>query len=305
MIALIQGGHESEAEISRMTSKSFQEALKKLNKDFRVLEYGPTLSEELRVLEPSSCLLALHGKYGEDGVVQGLLEHLRIPYSGSGIFASSLSFDKVRSLKFAKSLGLPVLPHVALHSNKQKLLEEEKNKIASWESGFVVKPASSGSSRGVSLCDKMDDLEEAIKEARRWSNKILVEKRLKGREITLSLFKGRAFSPIEIRPKAGFYDMKNKYTKGATDYLCPAPIHKELEEKCKGVALKIYKEFGLRTYGRVDFLISQDESEHYFMEVNTLPGCTATSLLPKALAKEGIAFEELIKELVDSSSLES
>ena len=296
MIAVVQGGHPSEAEISRITSKAFQESLENLGHSFKVLEYDESLIENLKKLKPKCCLLALHGTYGEDGVIQGLLEHLKIPYTGSGVMASSLSFNKETSLLFAKSLGVPVLPNFVLKT--KSLSSEIEKEVQSWKEGFVVKPVASGSSRGVGLFNPGDSIKEGLEEALRWSKKALIEKRLQGRELTLGIFKEKTYEPIEIKPKQGFYDIKNKYTKDATNYLIPAPINSGLKKELQKKSLKIFNSFGLSTYARVDFLVSHDESEYYFMEVNTLPGATPTSLLPMALKYAGVSFDEMVNELI-------
>ena len=305
MIAVLQGGHPSEAEISRITSKAFQESLGRLGHSFEILEYDENLIENLKKLKPKCCLLALHGTHGEDGVVQGLLEHLNIPYTGSDVMSSSLSFNKEVSLLFAKSLNVSVLPNFVLDavdvSKGVEHVEHVEQQVQSWEDGFVIKPVASGSSRGVGLFNSGDSLKPGLKEALKWSKKALVEKRVQGRELTVGIFKGKAYEPIEIKPKQGFYDIKNKYTKGATEYLIPAPIKPELKKNLQKEALKVFKSFGLSTYGRVDFLVSNDESEHYFMEVNTLPGATPTSLLPMALKYAGVSFDELVLALVESA----
>jgi D-alanine-D-alanine ligase len=300
MIAVIQGGHESEAEISRMTSKAFQQALDGMGHEYKVFEYGENLRAELGALKPELCLNAMHGKFGEDGVVQKLLEDIGIPYSGSGVEASELSFDKTRSIAKAREQGVPTLPSFSC-TIAHPLNSENLEVIASWVDGYVVKPAQSGSSRGVSLCSDISEMGEALVESYKWDKVALIEKKLIGRELTVSVLENRAFDVIEIRPKTGFYDMKNKYTKGATDYLVPAPISESAKKKLQDGALKIFKSFGLKTYGRVDFLMTNDEESFYFMEVNTLPGCTPTSLFPKALAAGGLPFENLIKTLIESA----
>jgi len=300
VIAVVQGGHESEAEISRMTSKAFQAALDGLGYEYKVFEYDENLEANLKSLQPKVCLNAMHGKFGEDGVVQKLLESLGIAYTGSGVEASKLSFDKKKSIARAKEEGVPTLPSVTC-TVESPLNDDELTLISSWEDGYVVKPAQSGSSRGVTLCSDIIELEEALRESFKWDEVALVEKRLIGRELTVSVFENQAFEVIEIRPKTGFYDMKNKYTKGATDYLVPAPIKEATKKKLQNYALKIFKSFGLKTYGRIDFLMTDDEKALYFMEVNTLPGCTPTSLFPKALAAGGVPFENLIKALIEST----
>lgn len=304
MIAVVQGGHESEAEVSRMTSRAFQEALDELGYKYKVIEYDEGFRHSIETLKPDACLLALHGKFAEDGVVQDLLEKMSVPYTGSGVQASKLSFSKKRSLEEAGKIGIPVLPHFSLKMG-QELEQKQVEEVIGWTDGFVVKPSESGSSRGVSLCEDIDELPEALKESFKWDDWALIEKRLKGRELTVSVFEGEAFELIEIRPKTGFYDMKNKYTKGATDYLIPAPVSAETRSACQKYSLEIYKKFNLRTYGRLDFLTTNDESECYFMEVNTLPGCTQTSLLPKALAEKGIKFTHLIDTLIKTAMLEN
>lgn len=297
MIAVVQGGHESEAEISRVTSKAFQDALKELGKEFVVVEFDDNFINKIKEIAPSVCLCALHGTHGEDGVFQSICEFLNIPYTGSGVLASALCFDKQMASSFAKSNGVPVVEQYVV--KKGDNLNTCSNLVEKWEKGFVVKPARSGSSRGVSLCETVEDLAPGVDEALKWDSKVLVERRVRGKEVTVSLLEGKAFEIIEIRPKEGFYDMKNKYTKGATDYLLPAPLSPEMTVKVKRHAEKIYETFGLKTYARVDFLV--EDEKYFFMEVNTLPGCTPTSLFPMAAAKAGISFSKIIETLLEKA----
>jgi D-alanine-D-alanine ligase len=306
MIAVLQGGHLSEAEVSRITSKAFQESLERLGFMYKAVEYDEDLIQKLKELKPQCCLLALHGTGAEDGVVQGLLKYLKIPYTGSGLLASSLSFNKEQSLFFAKNLGVPVLPNLScerVEGVSEGRLKKIQDEVSTWANGFVIKPVSSGSSRGVGLFNQGESIEPGLKEAFKWGDKALIEKRVIGRELTVGIFKGKAYEPIEIRPKSGFYDIKNKYTKGATEYFIPADISEDLKDNLKKDALKIYNSFGLKTYGRVDYLVENDESEYFFMEVNTLPGGTPTSLLPMSLKHSGVSFDEMISALIEEALL--
>lgn len=300
MIAVVQGGHDSEAEISRVTSKAFQEALEKLGKEFQVLEFDKSFVPELEKLKPELCINALHGTLGEDGVFQGICEFLSVPYTGSGVFSSALSFDKSKSNLWAQKIGVSVLPFFILKRG-ERLSAAQVKEVNDWKEGFVVKPVASGSSRGVTLCDHLNELEDSLDEALKWDSRAMVEKRVQGIEVTASVLRGQSLDLIEIKPKKGFYDLKNKYTDGATEYILPAKISDKLTEKIKSSAEEVFEVFDLKTYGRVDFLVDEEKQQEYFLEVNTLPGFTPTSLFPKAAAARGIAFSELVEFLIQDA----
>ncbi len=297
-ICLIQGGMSAEAEVSRSTGASFANALETLGFDFEILEASSDLPYQLYLKKPDLVFNALHGKYGEDGTVQGICEYLKIPYTGSGILASALCMDKIRSKRVARDCGIPTADFQVLHIDQGMSVADIKMDLP-----LVVKPSREGSSNGVSLCHSFAELEAGVKLAQKYDYKLLIEKKIEGKELTVPILSGRTLTPIEIRPKHGFYDYLNKYTKGNTEYLLPPEVSAEVIRDIQNYALRIFQEFEMRSYARIDFLLNQ-ENKAFFMEANTLPGCTETSLLPKAAKHDGIAFEQLVLQLIDSAALD-
>ena len=297
-IALLQGGLGQEAEVSRATGKAFEKALIELSYDYVVIDADEHLTEKLIREKPDCALIALHGKYAEDGTVQGICEYLKIPYTGSGILASALAMDKLRAKEVLSFYNIPT-PKFDVYRRELVSVDDFESQV---NAPCVVKPVREGSSVGISIVTDQKDLKEAIRNAAKFDRHVLIEEMMKGPECTVSVVGGKAFTPIEIRPKQGFYDYKNKYTKGATDYILPPEIAEEKITELQELAVKVFKILDLHHYARIDFMFNGDQA--YFIEANTLPGCTETSLLPNAAAFDGVAFTELIDGMIKNARLD-
>ncbi len=299
MIAVIQGGSGSEAEISRSTSKAFQEALKAMNKDFIVFEADNLLIENLKSRAFECALIALHGRYGEDGIVQGICEYLKLPYSGSGVLASALSFHKEKSKQIFRDLDIPTPEGFLIFKNSNQRIDDYKrpNRFP-----VLIKPNQDGSSVGIFICKDEDEYLKNLEVALLTFSEVLVEQFVEGHDVTIGLLNGEALEPILIKPKDGFYNYENKYTAGKTDYLIPAPLKEQTIKNLKMYSEKIYDRFELSAYARVDFMLDIDE-KIFTLEVNTLPGMTPTSLLPKAAAHSGYTFKDIVQLLINTSKV--
>ncbi len=238
--------------------------------------------------------LTTHGKWGEDGVLQSLLELRGIPYTGSRILASALAMDKAMAKVFFERENI-VTPEWKILVNKNLRDSDE----ISWERKFpcVVKPNDGGSTIGMSIVTSEKELFPAIVLAEQYSEKILIEEYIDGKELTVPILGETALPIIEIKPKGGFYDYQRKYTKGETEYICPAELPEEVSEKIREAGLRAYLALGCAGYARTDFRLHPD-GKFYCLEVNTLPGMTATSLVPKAAKAVGIEFPELCETIV-------
>jgi len=234
----------------------------------------------------------LHGTYGEDGQVQQQLEAYSVPYTGSGPQASRLAFDKVLAKQRFLAAGVPTARFVVLELP-----------TAPWPNGWappvVLKPVCQGSSVGLQFVRDPDDFPEALSEAFRFDRRVLLEEFIEGREMTVAILDGQALPIIEVRPKrGGAYDYHNKYTAGATEYLCPAPVSPKMSARIQATALAAFGAIEGQDYGRVD-LIVRPKDGLTVLEVNTLPGMTKTSLFPKAARVAGIVYPELCERMVD------
>ncbi|MCB0407824.1 MAG: D-alanine--D-alanine ligase [Bdellovibrionales bacterium] len=299
-VALIMGGLSAERDVSLVTGAAFEKALKELNYEFQVIDAKEDLPKILaeKKSQIDVALLALHGKLAEDGVVQGICEYLKIPYSGSGVLGSSLGFDKY----FTKQiLSFNKIPNARFELVHKKSVDW--NQVTPpFDFPLVVKPSREGSSVGVSICKNTDEFVEGLKLAAQYDSEILVEEYLEGPELTVPILVDRALTPIEIRPKKGYYDYANKYTSGNTEYIIPPELSAGQIAKLKDIALKAHRACRARVYSRIDFRMHKGEP--YVMEINTLPGCTPTSLVPKAAAYEGISFTDFIQTLINHAGLD-
>ena len=243
--------------------------------------------------------LALHGKWGEDGIIQSLLELRGIRYTGSGVFSSTISMDKAFSKIIFQENNVNSAESFTI--TDQFIPDEVINKISE-EFGFpcVVKPNDQGSTVGLTIVKKEDEVQSAIKSALQFSDIALVEKYIAGREMTVAILEDEALPVLEIIPKSGFYDYKSKYTSGMSEYKVPADIPKDVFNNLQEQALIAFRSLRCKVYGRVDFRLSEDNIP-YCLEVNTLPGMTATSLVPKMANAVGISFNELIDRIIRNS----
>lgn len=293
------GGMSREREISLRTGAAISKALQKLGYPFVTIDVGWDIDQKLRTVNPDIAFIALHGRYGEDGCIQGLLEILKIPYTGSGPLASAAAMDKALTKTLLLPTGLTM-------PSDQIFLEGEDLK------GFlkktpalplIVKPNREGSTIGMTIVRQKEALEPAVREALQYDSTILIEKFIEGTEVTVGVLNGRALPPLEIIPKGGFYDYQSKYTKGMTEYIVPARISPELTKKLKEDSEMVWRAMNLAGVARSDFIISRQDGKPYFLEVNTIPGMTETSLVPKMAAAAGISFEQLTEEILKGASL--
>ncbi len=282
-IVVLMGGRSYEREISLKTGKAVSKTLKEMGHEVVELDLTEDLPCRLLEIKPDKVFIALHGPYGEDGRVQGLLDILGIPYTGSGVLGSALAMDKDITKRLLRSDGIPTPDWVCVRKGES---------IPSWNIfPAVVKPADQGSSVGLKVVKDHADLGRSVKELFQMTEKVLIESYVKGRDMTVGVLKGRALPVIEVRPKKGIYDYESKYTKGATEYvfLEDESLSKELQE----IALRVHRLLDLRDMSRVDFRVDE-EGRPYVLEVNTIPGMTELSLLPMACRKAGIDFKEML-----------
>ena len=290
-LALISGGVSSEREISIKTAKSVEESLfslssiKLFNFDFKG-EYGPLL-DFIIFNDIDLVFLALHGGEGEDGTIQLFLEKNNINYTGSDSIASKIAIDKNSTKKICLNNYLPT-PEWDFFDFENKESINFEYLIKKYNSSCVIKPSNEGSSVGMSIIDKKVNrkhLKDAIDKCRKVSNKIIIEKYIKGRELTVSVIDGIALPVVEIIPNGKFYDYNSKYTKGQSEYEIPAKLDLALDSKLEEYAESLYELVGCRHYARIDFILDKN-NDIYILEINTLPGLTDTSLFPKAYNEE-------------------
>ena len=242
--------------------------------------------------------LALHGGAGEDGTIQSLLELMGVRYTGSGPLGSAIAMDKDVSKRLLRDAQVPTLPWRIARAPDYRYDADIIEDFVGYP--CIVKPSRQGSSVGLAVVNGPDELQGAVDEASRYDTEVMIERFAKGREVTVGVLGDRAFVPVEIRPKSGIYDYHAKYTAGMTEYLCPAPFDKEVLSQLQAYALRAFRVLQLRGYARIDFIVAKEQL--FCLEANTLPGMTATSLLPKGAAAEGIDFPELCDQIVRNSA---
>ncbi len=303
LVAVLVGGPSAEREISRNTGGAVAEALLSLGYNVKKIELEPkTLVAQLQQLGVKAVFNCVHGFYGEDGRLQSLLEAAGLPYTGSGVLASALAMDKAASKRFFLADGIAT--PACLIFGREELRDRAaclERLQAEFTLPVVLKAASQGSSIGVAIVKEAAQLAPALEEAARYSEEVVAEEYIAGKELTVAIMEqgGEAvpLPVIMIAPHSGAYDFHSKYTKGATDYLVPAPLSQELTQAVQQLALRAYKCLGLSGVARVDVLLDAAGSP-YVIEANTVPGMTATSLVPKAAAAVGISFPALCEGIL-------
>jgi D-alanine-D-alanine ligase len=287
-IAVVLGGLSAEREVSLNTGAGVLAALLENGWDAVAVDWtvGTSLPRLLDDARAQVVWNALHGTFGEDGAVQGLCQCLGLPCTGSGVLASALAMDKVMSKRIFESNGVPT-PKWALATGDD--LE--------WPTPCVVKPANEGSSVGVSICDTRDQIPAAIALARRHHGPIIVEEYIAGTEVFVGILDGRVLGSVEVRPAGKFYDYEAKYKRNDTTYLIPPELPRPIVEKAEGYALAAYLALGCSGHARPDLRISH-AGEPSVLEVNTLPGMTKTSLLPKIAKSVGMDYAALCEAIL-------
>jgi D-alanine-D-alanine ligase len=297
-IGVLMGGLSAEREVSLKSGAAVHKALLSRGYNAVAVDVGRDLATVLAKEQVEVAFIALHGRYGEDGCVQGLLELMGIPYTGSGVLASALAMHKLYSKQAFAAAGLTITPYVAVRRGEQLSVDQLPFGLP-----VVVKPVQEGSSVGVSIVKKPEDLQWAIADAFRYDEMVLVEGYVKGQEVQVGILADRPVGAIEIVPKNEFYDFEAKYTDGMAEHIFPARLAPELYEKVQQLGIRAHKALGCDCYSRVDFLVTE-AGDCYLLEVNTLPGMTALSLLPEIAQKgAGLQFEDLVEKIIASVSL--
>lgn len=297
-IGVLLGGLSAEREISLKTGNAALHALESLGYNVVAIDVDTSLPQQLSDAGIEVAFIALHGRFGEDGRVQGLLEMLQIPYTGSGVMASSMAIDKVMTKQqfLLHAIDTPKFDFMRPGDSVSDLYQRCR------ELPVIIKPSREGSTIGISIAKDERSLRDGIEAAAMLDGTVLVEEFIAGRELTVSVVNGQAMPIIEIVPKSGFYDYQSKYTTGATQYLLPASLDESCTEAAQQTALKACQILGCRGAARVDFMLR--DSELFCIEVNTIPGMTETSLLPKAAQAAGIDFSALVEMILLDAGLD-
>lgn len=299
-VAVVMGGPSREAEVSRNTGRAIAEALSTVGYNVIPMEYDPEqIARALSEKEIDAVFIALHGKYGEDGTIQGLLELMGIPYTGSGVTASAVTMDKIMSAHVFRSAGIRM---AASHPYREKEGMEEIAKDIERRFSFplVLKPACEGSTIGIEIVKRKEELPAALERIFKIEGRILAEDYLEGEEFTVSVLDGKALPVIHICPHSGAYDYYSKYTKGATDYIVPADISESLAAEMREMAEAGWDAAELSGVARFDFK-TDAAGVPYLLEANSIPGMTATSLVPKAAAAAGLDFPRLCEIILQGA----
>ncbi len=297
-IGVLLGGLSAEREISLKTGNAALQALQQLGYSAVAIDVNLNLPQQLDQAGIEIVFIALHGRFGEDGRVQGLLEMLQIPYTGSGVLASSVAIDKVvtKQLLLYHDLPTPDFDFIRVGDSAADLLKR-RHRLP-----LIVKPSREGSTIGITIARDEKALCRGVEIAAALDGTVLVEDFIEGVELTVSVLNGKALPIIKIVPKSGFYDYQAKYHAGDTEYLLPAPIDKDIYQSVQDAAVKACRSLGCRGAARVDFMLCEDK--FYCIEVNTIPGMTETSLLPKAAQGAGIDFPQLVEMILLDADLD-
>ena len=296
-IAVLMGGRSSEREISLKSGHAVLKALEDRGYNAAAVDLADPL-EYLICGGFERAFIALHGVFGEDGCIQGMLELLEIPYTGSGVLASAATMDKIFAKRMMLSEGIETPQFMAFTDS----LALDDDIAPDFDYPVIVKPVAEGSTVGVTKVEKGSELVDAIRETFTFGSEVLVERFIEGREVTVGVIDDEALPVVEVIPQSGFYDYEAKYTKGMTRYIVPANIGDEMAKELSLISRKVFKLFGCRGAARVDFILG--ERGPSVLEINTIPGMTETSLLPMAASKAGMSFEDLVERIVESAALD-
>lgn len=307
-IVVVMGGPSTEAEVSRRSGTAILEALKAKGYNADGLELNPaTFANDIKASGAEFVFNALHGKFGEDGIIQGTLEMMGIPYTGSGVMAAAVTMDKVATKRFFMAEGIPTPKAHTYFRYEFKKRDLTGEILQEFSVPVVVKASSQGSSIGVVIVEKAEELEAALSEAFKYDREVLVEEFIKGRELTVAVWgneeKQEALPIIEITTVTGRYDYVTKYKVGASNHIIPAPLPEEVTKKVKEIAIRAFAVCGCSGMARVDFMLGED-NQPYVIEVNTIPGMTETSLVPDAGRAAGIEFPELCARILAMAGYE-
>jgi len=300
-VAVLYGGRSAEREVSLHSGEGCAEALRSKGYAVTLIDVDLEVAARLRAARAEVAFIALHGRFGEDGAIQGLLESLGVPYTGSGVLASALGMDKVFSKLLFRDAGLKVVEYRVFPRERA-----ERVTVGDLPFGLpaVVKPAAEGSSVGVHIVRDPEALGPALRDAARYMGELLVERYVKGMEVDVAVLDGRALGAIEIVPKNEFYDYESKYAPGGSEHFYPARLPAQHYRAVCEAGERAHAALGCSGVTRNDFIVTTDGTP-YILEVNTLPGMTATSLVPDIARGNGIPFPELCERILDGASLKA
>ena len=299
-VAVLMGGWSAEREVSLVSGAACAEGLRAKGYKVTTIDVGRTISEVLFKLRPDVVFNALHGRFGEDGTIQGMLEILGLPYTHSGVLASALAMHKPTALRLFKDAGLAIAEGLLLR--REQVLSGHLPPRP-----YVIKPINEGSSVGVRIVLEQDNFAPADDMSWPYGDTVLVERYIPGREIQVAVMGERGLGAVEIRPKGRFYDYEAKYTEGRAEHLMPAPLAAEDYAEALRIALTAHRTLGCRGVSRTDLRFDDTKrgpGKFYVLEVNTQPGMTPLSLVPEIARHQGIEFPELVAWMVEDASCE-
>lgn len=294
-VGVLYGGTSAEREISLISGSSVIAALQRSGVDLVAIDVAADLLQQLPQLSLARALIMLHGPGGEDGSLQGALQFLGLPYTGSGVFASALAMDKLHSKQFWQGVGLPTAKFAVLNDSS-----DWQGTLDALGGVVMVKPSHEGSSLGMTRADSAAELEKAWVEAAAMDSSVIAEQWISGAEYTVAVLNGEVLPPIRLETDHSFYDYNAKYLADDTRYLCPCGLDQDREAELKELALAAFNSLGCSGWGRVDVMCDQ-AGEFQLLEVNTVPGMTDHSLVPMAAKAAGYSFDELVLKILDTS----
>ncbi|MCG8156240.1 D-alanine--D-alanine ligase [Brenneria goodwinii] len=299
-VAVLLGGTSAEREVSLLSGQAVLEGLQEAGINAHAVDTREFPVTHLKDEGFTKVFIALHGRGGEDGTLQGLLEFLQLPYTGSGVMASALTMDKLRTKLVWQALGLPVSPYVALSRQAFAAADQDAllAKFAQLGMPLIVKPSREGSSVGMSKVSQAGELAAALEEAFRHDDEVLVEKWLSGPEYTVAILGDEVLPSIRIQAAGTFYDYEAKYLSDDTQYFCPSGLSSEKEQELAELSMAAYRALDCSGWGRVDLMMDSDGSA-YLLEVNTSPGMTSHSLVPMAARQRGLTFSQLVARILE------
>lgn len=294
-VAVLMGGKAAEREISLLSGHAITDALVRQGIDAVACDVS-SVGELVEISNSyDRAFIALHGRWGEDGIVQAILDDLGLPYTGSGMAASAIAMDKLRTKWLWQGAGLPT-PKFLWVSNSQPFNTEQ----FSIPFPVIVKPSHEGSSIGMRKVNKIDDLADAVAYAQQYDSEVLIEQWITGSEYTAAVLNGEALPLIELKTTHEFYDFDAKYRSNDTQYICPCDIPEELDTQIRALTLRAFEVVGAKTWGRVDIMVDE-QSQPWLIELNTVPGMTDHSLVPMSAKVSGRSFEQLVVDILKST----
>ena len=297
-VIVLCGGDSAEREVSLKSGAAVFTALQKSIADIELVDFATNRLGQLEQSRPDRIFIALHGPVGEDGTIQGALEILGIPYTGSGVLASALAMDKLRCKQLWQGIGMPTAAFQLLRENCnwREILQSLGGKV-------MVKPAGEGSSIGMRIAETEQELQTAWQLASQYDSNVIAEQWLSGSEFSVGILDGQALPPIRLETDNEFYDYEAKYQSNDTRYICPCGLDEERESELKQLALDAFNSLGCRGWGRVDVMMDEHQ-KFQLLEVNTIPGMTDHSLVPMAAKVAGINFDQLVLRILATARLE-